>query len=733
MTLLDAALSYAARGWPVFPLHSIRDGHCSCRDGAACSRPAKHPRTPDGRTGASCDPVIIGRWWTCWPDANIGIATGMESGLLVVDLDDPDAVDEVRLPDSPCTVTGGGGRHVLYRRPPDGRYITGTRVLGPELRVDSRADGGYIVAPPSAHVSGRCYTWDLDPEEQPLADAPAWWLDAIRRPEVTATTMPEAEPDGELPPDIRDLLEAIPSDDYTIWRDVGLALAHTDPVGGLPWWDWWSSRSPKYDPNAVRSQWRSMIRRSAVPNPITICTVRRLAAEHGYEDPAIAMGAEIAARLLESEQARIAAALVSAPATTEVHRPMDLIWQGGLLGELVLWILETSIRPQPELAVAAAVAFLGAVYGRRYRTATDLRTNIYLVGVAPSGAGKDHARKCVKQLAAAAGASQFLGGEKIASGPGLISALVRSPSQVFQIDEFGIYLAALTGVGAAAHHRDLMATMMALYSSAGSTYLGTEYADSEKRPRVEVVNPHCCLYGTTTPDQFYGALTSMQGLDGSLARFLIVHAPEDPPARSRVDCAPPPRELVESVRALVARPAPGGNLAGAGGSKIDTIIPVVAPMDREVIDAWELLDEQARGLATDAGGRAIYARTAENAAKLALVAAISRNPDQPRIGAEEFRWAREFSLWSSNRLVAEVGRRVADTQAERDTKRVAEIVRSAGAAGIARSALVNRTFFLRAREREEILTTLQQAGLIAEVKEASTGGRPSTTYRHLRP
>ncbi|MBP7571524.1 MAG: bifunctional DNA primase/polymerase, partial [Acidobacteria bacterium] len=479
MTLLDAALDYAARGWPVFPLHSIRGGYCTCRANAACSRPGKHPRTPHGRSDATADPERVRRFWTCWPDANIGIATGIESGILVVDLDDPHAVDEIRLPDSPCSVTGRGGRHVLYRRPEGGRYITATRVLGPELAVDSRADGGYIVAPPSVHASGRHYAWDLDPDDTPLADAPAWWLELIRREEITATPLPARDDDDELPPDIEALLSAIPADDYTVWRNVGLALAHADPAGGLAWWDWWSSRSPKYDPAAVRSQWRQMVRRGPVANPITLHSIRSLACDLGYEDPLLRAGAEIAAGLLESEQARIAAALVSAPTSTTVERPPDLIPQTGLLGELILWILETSIRPQPELAVAAAAAFLGAVYGRRYRTTTNLRTNRYFVGVAPSGAGKEWARSCVKRLAVDAGATQFLGGEKIASGPGLISALVRSPAQVFRIDEFGIYLQALTGAGAAAHHRDLMATMMALYSSAGSTYLGTEYADSE--------------------------------------------------------------------------------------------------------------------------------------------------------------------------------------------------------------------------------------------------------------
>jgi hypothetical protein len=95
---MHAALGYAARGWAVFPLHTPRQGDpggCSC--GAAHERAkdaGKHPRTRHGLTQASSDPVQVRSWWTRWPDANIGLATGVVFDVLDVDgLDSCDALD----------------------------------------------------------------------------------------------------------------------------------------------------------------------------------------------------------------------------------------------------------------------------------------------------------------------------------------------------------------------------------------------------------------------------------------------------------------------------------------------------------------------------------------------------------------------------------------------------------------------------------------------------------------
>jgi hypothetical protein len=84
--LLEAALDYAGMGWRVFPLHSPTADECSCGK-PDCRRVGKHPRTSNGLKDASTDPAIIRRWWERWPAANVGIATGPESGVFVLDVD----------------------------------------------------------------------------------------------------------------------------------------------------------------------------------------------------------------------------------------------------------------------------------------------------------------------------------------------------------------------------------------------------------------------------------------------------------------------------------------------------------------------------------------------------------------------------------------------------------------------------------------------------------------------
>ena len=180
----EAALAYAAAGLLVFPLHAPdAAGRCSCR--RDCGRDnGKHPRTTNGVSGATADPERVSGWWATWPDANIGVATGARSGIVVVDVDPgrggEDAIAALEaahgeLPPTWAVETGGGGLH-LYFRHPGGRVPTRAGKLGPGL--DVRGDGGYAVAPPSRHRSGARYRWGASwhPARVPLAAVPPWLL-----------------------------------------------------------------------------------------------------------------------------------------------------------------------------------------------------------------------------------------------------------------------------------------------------------------------------------------------------------------------------------------------------------------------------------------------------------------------------------------------------------------------------------------------------------------------------
>ena len=192
--IAEAALQYASRGFLVFPCWWPTPQGCACGRGDECERKAKHPigrLVPNGMLDATTDATIIRGWWRQYPQANVAIRCGAESGLIVMDVDayktGIDSLDALemqhgRLPYSvrARTGSGGGSVHILLQHPRDGRRISSNSSgkLGPGL--DIKADGGYIIAAPSAHASGGRYEW-VDEDDSTLAPAPVWLLELLGR------------------------------------------------------------------------------------------------------------------------------------------------------------------------------------------------------------------------------------------------------------------------------------------------------------------------------------------------------------------------------------------------------------------------------------------------------------------------------------------------------------------------------------------------------------------------
>jgi predicted P-loop ATPase len=185
---LEAALSLAKQGIFVFPVHSVNSlKQCTC--GQACGRAGKHPWTKNGFKDATDDPKIITGWWIEHPEANIGIACG-RSRLVVVDVDprndgDNGVVELQRvhgeLPPTLTALTGGKGWHYYYRVP-DGMERVRSHV--PIQGVEIKADGTYIVAPPSSHLLGE-YVWDSGQPEE-ICIAPFWLCEIPKRADSTS-------------------------------------------------------------------------------------------------------------------------------------------------------------------------------------------------------------------------------------------------------------------------------------------------------------------------------------------------------------------------------------------------------------------------------------------------------------------------------------------------------------------------------------------------------------------
>jgi hypothetical protein len=172
--LYDAASRYACLSWRVFPVYEpVAAGVCSCSAGSACANAGKHPRTPHGMHDATTAATTIAAWWTRWRRANIGVRTG--DGLYVIDVDGHAGAHSLvhleqlngTLPRT-VEVATGRGRHLYFATRVALRSTRGALGAG----IDTRGDGGYIIAPPSEHASGARYAWVRAPWDTEIAALP---------------------------------------------------------------------------------------------------------------------------------------------------------------------------------------------------------------------------------------------------------------------------------------------------------------------------------------------------------------------------------------------------------------------------------------------------------------------------------------------------------------------------------------------------------------------------------
>lgn len=201
---VDFALEYAAKGWHVFPIHRGESNGvetvCTCGN-ERCPSPGKHPINKGWRSEATTDPDAIREMWNANPLANIGVACGRQSGIVVLDVDPRNGGNRsldllqqaAKMPKTLSSRTGGGGTHFIFTYPKNPPKWP--KQLGNGL--DVQADGRYILIPPSSHVSGGEYQW-LTPWR--LAE-PDWLLERIaeqapaeRERETYATPRADSNP-----------------------------------------------------------------------------------------------------------------------------------------------------------------------------------------------------------------------------------------------------------------------------------------------------------------------------------------------------------------------------------------------------------------------------------------------------------------------------------------------------------------------------------------------------------
>lgn len=686
--LLTAALEYARLGYKVFP----------------CIPGKKFPAIENGRNGASCDEAQVEEWWERWPNANIGIET---DALVVIDVDgkdnnwpeDPDCAGS--LIDAPTSITANGGRHTVFKQPPGKKYrSTASRLAD---AVDTRAGGGYIVAPPSVLEDGKQYQWvdglELSCPVDALPEPPQWLIEQLdditsekRARDIQGITLGDGNP---IPDGLR--------------NDTLTRLA-----GGM-----------RRQGQGYNSIFQALLQENldrCCP-PLCESEVERVARSVCKYEPD-----QITVALIESHlaQARPDAAQPETGAQDPGAFPEHLLKVPGWLGDFSRYCLDYAHRPQPVLALGAAVSGMSLLIGRKIIDEQGTRPNLYGLAVAPSSAGKEAGRSCLKDVLFRAQASHMVG-EGIASHAGLVSSMARQPAKLWLIDEVGKWMCGLGAAGERAPHlQGIITNLMKFYSSAHSTYYGDAYADYTKG--VEIIQPFCVLFGSSTPETLYKGLTVDSLQDGFLSRVLIWEAPEEHPRMRDPICRVPPPSVIDVAQAWTQYCPGGGNLA--------SFIPKPQEI-RYQPDAADLACEFA--FKTDDAlrsenhlFRSLWGRAPEKARKLAIIHAASMA--QPgasfTIGWDSVAWAVELTDYLTRRLIHLSTVWVSDGAFDGKCKRIIRLVIAGGEEGLTQTKLYRATQSMAPKERLEAIQSLVQSGQIfIDVNSPSGKGRPMTTYK----
>lgn len=720
--------------YKIFPLHGITaDLKCTCGN-AECKSPGKHPFIKNGFLGASYSIEEVARLFQYRSDLNLGIVTGEPSNLVVIDVDGRNGghesilkliADYGPIPPAPTVITGNG-YHIMFQHP---GFKIPSRALDKERYpgIDIKGDGGYIVGVPSRHVSGKYYEYIIDAPKK-REQLPEKYQELFReKKQQINDPIDEKSVSGAIPQwsvdEVCRMLDALdPSMGYDDWIKVGMGIHD----GGFPYeiWHSWSKKGKNYEPNCCAPHWRSF----KTNGGISMGSLVQMAHAMGWKpqpEPRKETDLLDMSGLIQKAEA------FAAPPPQEVERrmlPFDPEDVPGLIGQTVRWINQYAMHKQPELALLNTIAFAGAVFGRRYTTPTDTRTNVYTLGVARTGAGKDFSRKCIKNLANACGLDGRIGSDAIRSDSGMLRSLMNNASQVMMIDEFGLFLQAIGNDRAPHYIRSQIGILLKLYSSSNSVYNHGDYADPGATPII-IHAPNLCIFGTSTEEQYAKSLRRAAVESGELNRFVVL--------KGRGDKKYPPKDIpfYDVDKALAEKwsifsPHFGSSL----GDILDNAnaAPELIRMEwgscddiQHAINCKQMDKMHVRGIEGH-----LWSRMYENTVKIAMIIAIGRDPQAPVFEKEDFDLAQIIVESSIEYLHSLLDSHVSETPQEESNNEIVNAIRIAGGQ-MNRRDMMRKFRKLKKKELDEVLSSLIEQEVIEAVKDDSMPGRPRIIYKIL--
>ena len=712
----QSALNLAAQGLFVFPCQE---------EGSSKKSPHKGVYW---RSVSTNDPKKIESLWQKHPEAVPGIDLA-KCNLLVIDCDKKPTdglawllnyASQFNDPlNTPFSDTPSGGRHLFYRNPTEHTNARGRLPPKHECGIDVRGMGGFVIGPGSIFTD-TMQAYVLHGSLSQPSDPPAWLLELLsphQQPLQTDSLVPLSDDRlkayGEAALiEILEELKNTPAGERNNQAN-SLAFRAGQLVGGgclelLP------TRTALWQATA---SWGIKPYDKALGPKGTIARALADGAQHPKGPTDSVPGVEILLPQLATPHS------TPTPQNAPQEPPAPSFEVPGLVGEIAQWICDTAMYPQPSLSLGAALTIVGTAAGRHIAGPTRSGTHLYVIGIARTGAGKNHPLAQIGTILTASGMGSHVGPSQFISMPAVINFLVREPLSVCAMDEFGAFLKRVNNKRASGFEGAVSSVLRMAWGNSFTTMTTPEWA---QLPARKIESPAMSIFGTSTAGEFYTSLEGADIINGILNRFLIIESPGRPDKQNTIkDPARPPDSIIHGLRAIY------GHLGGAM-NKLSASTPsyVSLAISHTADTYWNQFAEELQNINDqneDIG--ALMARTAEIAMRLATIVTVGQGTDCIEI--DVMTWACQFARWSANKLVVSAGLYIADSEHQAMANEIKRVIGrlSNGSKKVKHSDLVQALKHkYKSRDLKEALEQMIVGGTIKAERQSPEGGGPPTFW-----
>ena len=686
----------------------------------------------------------VEQWWEDDPERNIGVICGKVSNLIVVDADNPSAVEWVlkNFIKTTVAVSTSRGFHYYYKYPHGNDFwLKAERERHKKLKdgIDIQIDGFYAVGPNSIHPNGTQYTL--------FEQIPGAWVDDLVPELQFATDIPEVVGTdvnidlSDVPDYFGELKQGSRHD--AILRYVGALIAK-----GLPYHEVLqkareevanrceqSIRDPFTDKEIV-SIVRSTFKSHERNHPETATTV------NGGQDAATDM---TNVRMVELKD------------ETKDEWPEEVLHPGGLLEKIADYTEKSSARTERIFAIGGSISLVGALASQRIQNVSGLRTNMYVLLVGRSSSGKDAPRKAINRILQSGSESltSLFGGSDISSDTSIITYLKRDHCHrsLFVIDEIGLFFKNVKNPNSP--KCNIIKVLTELYSKANDGHI-KRYANEENDITIPWLS--LSLLGMSVPTELWPSLNSGETTNGFLSRCFVLESKADyKPSKDEEDVyIDIPQDVIKGVKNIWSIDAGDRipNKEDCEEGKTPLIIfpnPWVIHFDDEAKafhKEQKVFTEKAQSKAIDDGNDAaasIYGRNNEHAIKLALIKYISDNYNKShkeiqsgKVNLDQIRWAWVLTNEKCRRTLESMAGEIHENEFEAQQQKVFKFIKKTALKnkekglnkpGATLSQISRSLTGLDKKQLQAILDKCVQANTLRLINcTPSAAGRPCLVY-----